>query len=97
MSKMIGARFNATWRRIIAVENRMVGIQHLITVVDTGMDGIARSDHRIEQMLTGPAGRLTTLTATRSLTRSIYRPPGQAGDRRTTGAMTDSERSQSCS
>jgi len=57
---MIGARFDAIEDRMTAVESRMVGVERRVTAVETGMDGISRSNHRIEQMLADVADKLTT-------------------------------------
>jgi septal ring factor EnvC (AmiA/AmiB activator) len=63
----IGARFDSIDSRISTlesrastVESRLTGVERRIGAVEHGLDGIARSNHRIEQMLADIAGRLPT-------------------------------------
>jgi predicted nucleic acid-binding Zn-ribbon protein len=66
----IGARFDAIEdrltameSRIVGVESRMVGVERRVTGIETGMDSIARSNHRIEQLLADIARGITTPAA----------------------------------
>lgn len=45
--------------RIAALEIRIIGLERRIGGVESGLDGIARFNHRIEQMLADIAAKLT--------------------------------------
>jgi hypothetical protein len=47
----IGARFDSIESRISTLESRMSGLDRRVGSVENGIDSIARSNHRIEQML----------------------------------------------
>jgi hypothetical protein len=47
----VGARFDA-------IEARLIGLEQRVVVVETGIDAVERSNHRIEQMLIDISARL---------------------------------------
>ena len=47
----IGARFDSVESRISTLESRMSGLERRVASVEYGIDGVARSNHRIEQIL----------------------------------------------
>lgn len=54
----IGVRFDSIESRISTLETRMNGLERRLGSVEHGVDGIARSNHRIEQMLGDITARL---------------------------------------
>ena len=56
----IGARFDSIESRISTLESRITDVERRIGSLENGMDGIARSNHRIEQMLAEITARLPT-------------------------------------
>ena len=54
----VGNRFDALESRMTAVESRMASLESRIGCVEKGMDGIARSNHRLEQMLSDILAKL---------------------------------------
>ncbi len=60
LATSIGARFDAIDGRLSAMESRMVGVERQVTGTETGMDAIARSNHRMEQMLADIVARFPT-------------------------------------
>ncbi len=55
----IGPRFDAIESRITSLESRMTSLESRMGSVEKGIDGIARSNHRIEQMLADILGKLS--------------------------------------
>jgi chromosome segregation ATPase len=47
----IGARFDSIESRISTLESHMSGLDRRVGSMENGIDSIARSNHRIEQML----------------------------------------------
>ncbi len=47
----VGARFASIESRISTLESRMSGLQRRVASVENGIDGVGRSNHRIEGML----------------------------------------------
>jgi predicted nucleic acid-binding Zn-ribbon protein len=47
----VGARFDSIESRISTLESRMSGLQRRVASVENGIDGVGRSNHRIEGML----------------------------------------------
>ena len=47
----IGARFDSIEARISTLESRMSGVDRRVGSIEHGIDSLARSNHRIEQML----------------------------------------------
>ena len=58
----IGSRFDSIESRMSTVEIRMNGLERRIGSLENGLDGIARSNHHIEQMLADIAARLPAPT-----------------------------------
>ena len=54
----VSPRFNAIEAWLTGLEQRMTALEQRMASVETGIDGIARSNHRIEQMLTDILARL---------------------------------------
>jgi septal ring factor EnvC (AmiA/AmiB activator) len=56
----IGGRFDSVESRIATLESRIAGLERRVGSMEKGLDGLARSNYKIETMLADIAARLPT-------------------------------------